>query len=150
MTAAEQMHMKMIDGLAAVGTRIHDDAVALSERFVARNLCGDCDKMAEQRRVRCGGFRERCDVFARNDEDMCWSLGADVSEGITFGVLIHGSRGNASIDDFAEQAAHNGTSVPTAALHAAARYALAGELWVWPSVKRCCKRIQCSLFHSVQ
>ena len=62
----EQMHVQMVDGLSAVGASVDDHAIAVGQRFCARNLrCGK-NQMSEQRRLIVAGVCERCDVQARD------------------------------------------------------------------------------------
>jgi hypothetical protein len=42
---------------------------------------------------------------------MDWSLGVDVGKGVAELVLVDGSGGNGSFNDFAEETTHSGTSV---------------------------------------
>ena len=59
----------MKDGLAAVGVRIHHDAVALiGEVRFARQLAREVEQRAEQRRIFC--VVQRCDVLRRDYQQM--------------------------------------------------------------------------------
>ena len=109
--SAKQVQMEMIDGLAAVFARVDDDAVALGEIFLAGDFCRSPEQVSEERGVMRPGFGERDDVFARHNQDVDGSFGPDISEGVAFVVLKNRRGGDASFNDFAEEAAHDGISV---------------------------------------
>lgn len=46
-TAAEDMDVEMIDGLAAVGAGVDDDAIAFRESFGAGNFCSGCEQVSK-------------------------------------------------------------------------------------------------------
>jgi len=101
----------MIDGLAAVGAGVDDDAIAVVESLGAGNIGCYRDEMAEERAMSGIGFGEGNDVLAGRDENMHRGLRVDVSEGVTLVVLVDGLRRNASFDDLAEEAAHGEISL---------------------------------------
>ena len=103
--------MEVIDGLAAVVPGVDDSAIAFAEPFVAGDLSCDREEMTEQGRVMRSGFGERDQVFARGNEDVRGSLRIDVGEGVALVVLKDGCRWDGSLDDFAEEAAHDAHSV---------------------------------------
>lgn len=107
MTAAEQVQMEMVYGLAAVLADIDDHAIAGIKFFLAGDFGRSPQEMAEQSAVFGGRLGEGGDVLARNDEQMHRSLGVDVGEGEALLVLVDAGRGDASIGDFAEKAAHD-------------------------------------------
>lgn len=103
--------MQMIHRLPAVVTGVDDYAVAFAKVFVASDFrCGP-EQVAEQGRVMRTGFSKRDDVLARRDQDVYGRLRVDVGEGIALLVLVDGGGRDASLDDFAEEATHDGTSV---------------------------------------
>jgi hypothetical protein len=110
-TAAEEVDMEVIHGLSAVVAGVNDDAVALAQAFFAGYLGGDPDEVTEQSGVMSCCLGERGDVFARQDEDVYGRLRVDVREGIGLLIFIDGNGWDASLDDFAEKAAHDGNSV---------------------------------------
>ncbi len=61
--------MYVEDGLAGVGAGVDDGAeAAFGVTGLARDSRGDDEKVPEQRLVRPGGFVQRRDVLARDDE----------------------------------------------------------------------------------
>jgi hypothetical protein len=121
--------MEMIDGLAAVFARVDDDAVALGEIFLAGDFCRSPEQVSEKRGVMRPGFGERDDVFARHNQDVDRSFGPDISEGVAFVVLKNRRGGDASFNDFAEEAVHDGISVQEV-IGAAARAEVCREFGV--------------------
>lgn len=103
--------MQMIHRLPAVVAGVDDHAVALAEALVASDLRCSPEKVAEQGGVMCASFGEGDDVLARRDEDVHRRLRIDVGEGIALLVFIDRGGRNTSLDDFAEKATHDGTSV---------------------------------------
>src|SRR5580658_3306882 len=67
--------------------------------------------MAEQLAVILRGLADGVDVLARHDEDVHGRLGIDVGEGVSERILEDGCGRNLAGDNFAEDAAHGGTSV---------------------------------------
>ena len=110
MAAAEQMEVKMIDGLAAVFAGVDDYAIALAEAFVAGNRGGCIQEMAEQVAVVSGCVVERGEVFTGNDENVDRRDRMNVGEGVAELVLVDGSGGNGTFGDLAEDAGHGVTS----------------------------------------
>ena len=86
-------------------------AVALAQALVAGDACSHFKQAAEERCVCGGGFGERGDMRARHNEDVHGGLGVDVGEGVAIIVLIDGGGRNGPVDDFAEEAAHDGSSL---------------------------------------
>jgi hypothetical protein len=74
-------------------------------------LRGYQHEMAEERFVGIDGLGHGANVAAGHDEHVDRGLRLNVGEGVTEVVGVDGGRGNTSIDDFAEEATHNGTSV---------------------------------------
>jgi hypothetical protein len=109
-TAAEQMKMEMIHGLASVFAGVDDNAIAFAESFLAGNFSGRLEKMAEEFPVLCTRVVKRGKVFAGDDENVDRRLRMNVGECVTHLVLVDGGRGNRSIGDFAEEAGHGATS----------------------------------------
>ena len=104
----------MLNGLAAVFASIDDGAVALGQSFLAGDLGDYPEQMSEQRSVLDRCFGERADVLARDNQHMHGGVGMNVGEGDTLLVLEDADGGDASVDDFAEQAGHIETSVSPA------------------------------------
>ena len=104
--AAEEVDVEVVNGLAAVARCVDDGAVAFGEIFLAGDFCGGGEELAEEWCVSGGGFSERCDVAARSDEDVRGRGGIDIGEGVAIIVLVDGSGGNGTVNDFAEETAH--------------------------------------------
>ena len=109
--AAEQVQMKMLDGLAAVVSCVDDGAVTFVEALLAGDFSDCREQMAQQRRVFWGGVGERGDVLARYDQDMHGRVRMNVGEGDALVVFVHASGGDGAIDDFAEETVHSFPSV---------------------------------------
>ena len=108
---AEQVDVKMIDGLAAVGAGVDDHAIAVGEAFGTCDFgCGP-EEMAEEFFVVGVGFGEGDDVLAGGDEDVDRGLRMDVGEGVALAVLVDGGGGDGAVDDLAEEAGHGVISV---------------------------------------
>jgi len=101
----------MIDGLAAIVAVVDDYAVAFGQPSGAGDLCRRQEKMTKQIAVGLSAFGERDNMFARSDQDVHRRLRMNVWEGVAQFVLINGGGGNASFNNLAKDAAHDGTSV---------------------------------------
>lgn len=101
----------MIDGLAAVGAGVDHDAITLGQLFRAGDFGCGAHEVTEQRTIVGIALGKRGDVAARSDEHMHGGCGMNVGEGVTLVVLVDGGGGNASVNDFAKDAAHGETSV---------------------------------------
>ena len=78
--SAEQVQVEVVDGLAAIGSDVDDNAVAVAEVLSARQLIGDAVEVADEGLFVFAGpdLSERGDVLPGNDERMYGSLGIDV------------------------------------------------------------------------
>jgi hypothetical protein len=101
------MNVDVINGLTTVASRVDDSAVSLSQPLGARDLCSGPLKVAQQFFLFFLRMSDGRDMFSRNDEDVHWGLRLQVSEGVAMIILVDGFRGNASIDDLAEDATHD-------------------------------------------
>src|ERR1039458_7446812 len=110
-TAAEQVQVEVVNGLAAVRAGVYDNAVALGKLFDSCNLCRCRQQLTEHQCVTNLGVAERVDVLARHDEHMRWRLGMQVGEGVAELILVNRLGRDGSFNDFAEGATHSGTSV---------------------------------------
>jgi hypothetical protein len=108
------MHVEMIDGLAAVFACIDDDAIALRQSLLACKTGCDPQQVTEKRGMSFAGFSERDEMLTRSDQQVDRRLGMNVCEGVALIVLIFGGGWDASFDNFAEEAAHDRTSVQDA------------------------------------
>jgi hypothetical protein len=109
--AAKKMDVKMIDGLAAIGAGADHYTIAFGKLLLAGDFGGGPEKMTEQRAIAGDCLGERGDMFARDDEDVCWSLRIYVQEGVALVVLIDAGGGDGSFHDLAKEAAHGEISV---------------------------------------
>jgi hypothetical protein len=106
--AAEQVEVEVVDGLAAVGAGVEDEAVAVVEAVGAGELAGGKQEMAEEFVVRCSSAREGSDVLFGDKEDVRWGLRMDVREGEDGVVFVETLGGDDAGDDLAEEAGHRG------------------------------------------
>ena len=94
----------MVDGLAAVGSGIHDKPVALVEILLSGDLrCGG-EQVPEQLCILGGCVRERSKVLLGNDQDVDRRLRVDVGEGNDLLVLEETGDRDRSRGDLAEKA----------------------------------------------
>lgn len=108
------MKVEMIDGLAAVFTRVHDDAIALGESLGAGNLSGCPMQMAENRALAFIGILHGDNVLARHNQHMHGRLRMKVGKGIHQIILEDGRRWNLAFNDLAKYAVHGDPSVSCA------------------------------------
>ena len=87
MPAAEQVQVKMEDGLACASAVVHHCAVAFGEIALAGELRRDHLEAAQEQSVGWRGVAERLDVLARADQDVRGRLRVDVFEGEDLVVL---------------------------------------------------------------
>ena len=97
----------MVDRLTAIFSRIDNCAIPLREPLRARDLCGGPLQVAEQFLVFLLRVSNGRDVLPRDDKDMYRRLRLDICKGVAMLILVDGFRGNASIDDLAEDATHD-------------------------------------------
>lgn len=109
--SSEEVHMQMVDGLAAIFAGADHGAIPVAQAFGAGDFRRDKKQVAEERLVVFGGMSERGDVLPRDDQHMRGGLGIDVEEGITLVVLVDGGRRNGAGGDAAKKAVHSGNSV---------------------------------------
>ena len=95
--------MEVVDGLAAVWAGVEDDAIAVIEPGGARNFGGLGKQMAQQRRLRRLGLRQRRNVLPGNYQQMGGRLGAEIGEADTQLVLVDALGRDAAGDDLAEE-----------------------------------------------
>jgi hypothetical protein len=100
------MQVEVIHRLAAIRSYVDDNAIALPEVLLARELIGDAMQVAYQGLFLLAGsdLGERGDVLLWNDEVMHRSFGINVREGYCLLIFIEFVRGNFSGGDFAENA----------------------------------------------
>ncbi len=106
----------MIDRLPAVFSVINHDAIAFVQAASAGNLCRGSEKVSQQTLVTCLRVRQRVDMPPRCDKNVRWRLRVDVRKGVAVLILVDGCGWNCAFDDLAEQAAHDGNSVPERAV----------------------------------
>ena len=103
--------MQVIDCLSAIFSRIDDDSVAVGQALFAGEIRGNPQQMPQQRGMLLACLCQRSKMLARHNQQVYRRLGMNIRESITPVVLVLRRRRNASINDFAEEAAHNRTSV---------------------------------------
>ena len=105
--------MEVVDGLAAIRAGVEDDAIAAVEPICPRDFGGLGKQVAQQRRLRRPGLRQRRDVFLGNDQQMGRRLGAKVGEAEAQLVLVDALGRDAAGDDLSEDAigTHSETSI---------------------------------------
>ena len=93
--------------MAAVGTGVDDEAVAVGEVLGAGDFTSGVEKSAEDGGIVLCGVGVRGEVVLGDDEDVCWGLGVDVGEGEDLVVLVKAGDGDGVGGDVAEEA-HKG------------------------------------------
>ena len=88
MAAAEEVEVEVVDGLAAIGAGVDDDAVAVGEILPAGDFGGGGEEVAEEGCVVGSGMGQGGDVTLGDDEDVDGGLGVDVREGEGVVVLV--------------------------------------------------------------
>ena len=77
---SQQVKVQVMDGLATLIARVDDDAVALVEPLVAREVGSGGHQVAQQRLVLRERLRLGCDVLFGDEEQMCRGLRIDIRE----------------------------------------------------------------------
>jgi len=98
--------VEVVDGLAAIGAGVDDQAVAVGEVLGAGDFAGGVEELAEDAGVVLGGVGVRGEVVLGDDEDVRGGLGVDVREGEGVLVFVEAGDGDFAGDDFAEEAGH--------------------------------------------
>jgi hypothetical protein len=115
--AAEKMHMQMIDRLPTVFACVDDHPIAFDEPPFTGQIRPDPQQMAKKRRMILSRFSKRNQMFARRNQNMNGRLRMNIGKGVAFVILVNGCRRDGSVDDFAEKAAHDGTSLQERVRH---------------------------------
>ena len=105
------MDVEMVYRLAAVFACVDYHSIAFSEALFTCQICCNPQQVTEERGMFFAGFGQRNEMFAGRDQEVYGRLGVSIGEGVTAVVSIFGIRGDASLNDLAEKAAHNWTSV---------------------------------------
>lgn len=92
MPAAEQMQMQMVHCLAAIVTRIHDDAVTVVQLLFARNLRRSGHQVANQWGIFGQRLRRRTQVLFGDNQKMRGRLGIDVGKADATFVFVDAVR----------------------------------------------------------
>ena len=100
------MDVEVVDGLAAVGAGVDDEAVAVGEVLGAGDFADGVEEMAEERFVILRRMGMRGEVVLGDDEDVGGSLRVEVREGESLLVFVDAGGGDFSRDDLAEETAH--------------------------------------------
>ncbi len=102
--SAEDVEVKVVDGLTAVAASVDDDAVAVGE-MLAGDGRGGVEEFAEQG---CGSVGGGGKVLAGDGEEVSGGFGVDVGEDDGVLVLVDGLDGDGAVGDFAEDAVVHG------------------------------------------
>ena len=103
LTAAEQVDVKVVDGLASGAPGVDDAAkAAVGKPFPLGYLPGDHQQVAEQVPAFLAGSLNARQGLLGNYEDVNGCLRIDVAKGETKPVFVDDVRGNFPADDFAE------------------------------------------------
>ena len=93
------MDMKMRHGFTGVRTVVDDEAKAVREVQLLRDLASDEQQMPEYALIGGGGFAHAGDNFFRHDQQVHGRLGLDVVEDDAVLVLVLELRGDFAGDD---------------------------------------------------
>ena len=105
------VQMQMVYRLPAFLAGADHDPVPLRKPILARNFSSGRQQVTQERRVFRLRRLQRGNVLAGNHQDVHRRPWIDVPERVALLILVNLSRGNASFDDFAKEAAHIGNSV---------------------------------------
>ena len=98
--------MEVGNGFAGVRAVVHDEAEALREVELLRDLAGDEEEVAEDGLVGGGGFADAWYQLFGDDEQVDGGLRLDVVEDDAVFVLVLEARGDLAGDDFFEDRRH--------------------------------------------
>lgn len=74
--------MNMVDGLSCLGITVPHEAIAFFRNAVlSRQISSREDDFPHQFSIGIRKIIQRSDVFARDDQDVGWCLGIDISKG---------------------------------------------------------------------
>ena len=104
MPSGEDVQVEVAYGLAAVRAGVEDEAVAVGEFFLAGDVGGGGEEVAEDLAVLGRGVRVRDDVAFGGEQQVYGRLGIDVGEAEGVFVLVDASDGDLIADDLAEEA----------------------------------------------
>lgn len=102
MAAAEEMHMKVKNGLARAAAVVEHGAIAGEEIALPGQFGGDKMQLAKDRLVRRRSIVERGEMLAGADEKVSGSLWGDILERENVVIFIDNLRGDFPGPDFAE------------------------------------------------
>lgn len=95
----------MVDGLAALGPRINDDAVTAVQLLGARNIGGSQTQLPDQQRIGRLGIRNAAQMLLGNQKDVRRSRGVDIAESQVIGRFSDRMRRNPARHNLAKNAA---------------------------------------------
>jgi len=104
-SVSQYVQVQMVHCLAAVFAGIDHHAITFVEFVQLGNLAGHPNQVAQQRSVTLVALSDGDNVLAGGNENMHGSLRVNVREGVAEFILEQSLGGNASVNDFAEQAA---------------------------------------------
>jgi hypothetical protein len=102
LAAAEQVQMKMEDGLAGARTIVEDRAISIEQVTLAGELCGNQMELADHRLILVRSVVERNEMFSRDKQNVGGRLRADVLEREYVGILVDDFGWNLFRGDFAK------------------------------------------------
>ena len=105
------MDVEMVYRLAAVFACVDYYAIAFREALFASQICGYPQQVTEEGGMFFARLGQRNEMFTGRNQEMYGGLGVNIGEGVTAVVLIFGIRRYASLNDLAEKAGHDRTSV---------------------------------------
>ncbi len=103
MPAAEQMQMQVVHSLPSIVPCVHDDPVAIVQRFFACDLCRCSHQVTHQCSVFCQSLCRRSYVLLGDYQQVRGRLGIDVGEADAQLVFVYAASRNRSIDDLAKK-----------------------------------------------
>jgi len=110
-SAPEQVHMNVLDGLAAIFSCVDDSAISLGEALCTRDFGSGPLQVSQQLLVLLLSMRDRWDMVPGDDKDVDRGLRFQVGKCVAPVILIYSLRRDAAVDDLTEDAAHDAESI---------------------------------------
>jgi hypothetical protein len=108
---AQNMEVEVENGLAGPGTCVDDDPISSSlESALAGHARCYAKHPAQEGFILCAGIVERCQVLARNYQDMNRGLGMSILDGYHVPLLVENFARYAALDNAAKDAVVHGVS----------------------------------------
>jgi len=99
--------VNVINGLSAIHTGIDHRAVPIGQPLGSSNLCCCPVQVAQQFPVFLLRVRDGRNMQSRHNQDVHRRLGLQVRESVTVIILVNGFRRDGTVNDLAEDAAHD-------------------------------------------